>query len=53
MNTEQSLLLAQQLQKLGKVYELLVYSGDNHDLTKNSEDRDRRVVNWFKKYLTM
>lgn len=51
VNTEQSLLLAQQLQKLGKVYELTVYSGDNHDLTKNSADRDRHVVSWFNRYL--
>jgi dipeptidyl aminopeptidase/acylaminoacyl peptidase len=51
VNPEQSLLLAQQLQKLGKVYELIVYSGDNHDLTKNSADRDRHVVSWFNRYL--
>ena len=51
VNTEQSLLLAQKLQKLRKVYELIVYAGDDHDLTKNREDRDRRTVNWFKRYL--
>lgn len=50
VNTTQSLILAQQLQKLGKAYELTIYAGDNHDLSKNQEDRDRHVINWFKKY---
>jgi dipeptidyl aminopeptidase/acylaminoacyl peptidase len=51
LNPEQSLLLAQKLQKLRKVYELIIYAEDNHSLTKNIEDRDRRTINWFKKYL--
>ncbi len=51
VNPAQSLLLAQQLQKLGRVYELVVYAEDNHDLTKNQEDRDRRAIGWFKRYI--
>ena len=51
VNTQHSLLLAQELQKLGRVYELVVYAEDDHTLTKNREDRDRRVINWFKRYL--
>lgn len=51
VNTEQSLALAEQLQKLGRVYELVVYAEDNHTLSKNQEDRDRRAINWFKRYL--
>ena len=51
VNTEQSLTLAQQLQKLGRVYELIVYAEDNHFLSKNQEDRDRRAIDWFKRYL--
>ena len=47
----QSLNMAQRLQKAGKVYELIVYAGDNHILARNQEDRDRRAVRWFKKYL--
>lgn len=50
VNTDQSLLLAQQLQKLGRVYELIIYAEDNHDLSRNQEDRDRRVISWFKRY---
>ncbi|HYG80243.1 MAG TPA: prolyl oligopeptidase family serine peptidase [Pyrinomonadaceae bacterium] len=46
-----SLTMAQRLQKAGKVYELLVYAGDNHILARNQEDRDRRAIRWFKKYL--
>lgn len=51
LNPIHSLNLAQRLQKAGKVYELLVYAGDNHILAQNQEDRDRRAVRWFKKYL--
>jgi dipeptidyl aminopeptidase/acylaminoacyl peptidase len=51
VNPEQSLNIAQRLQKLGRVYELVVYAGDNHILSNNKEDRDRRVVSWFKRYM--
>ncbi len=51
LNPAHSLNLAQRLQKAGKVYELLVYAGDNHILAQNQEDRDRRAVRWFRKYL--
>jgi dipeptidyl aminopeptidase/acylaminoacyl peptidase len=53
VNPAQSLNLAQRLQKAGKVYELLVYAGDNHILAQNQEDRDRRAVRWFRKYLNV
>jgi dipeptidyl aminopeptidase/acylaminoacyl peptidase len=48
---EQSLTLAQQLQKLGRVYELIIYANDNHFLSRNSEDRDRRAIGWFKRHI--
>ena len=51
VNPEQSLTLAQRLQKLGKVYELVVYAGDNHILSNNKEDRDRRAVHWFRLHI--
>ena len=41
VSAAQSLLLAQQLQRLGRVYELVVYAEDNHDLTRNQEDIER------------
>lgn len=51
VNPEHSLNLARRLQKLGSVYELVVYAEDNHILSKNKEDRDRRAVGWFKRYM--
>lgn len=51
VNPQQSLHLAQQLQKLGKTYELLIYANDNHSLTNNRADRDRHVIEWFKRHL--
>lgn len=50
VNPEQSLNLAQRLQKLSAVYELVVYAEDNHILSKNKEDRDRRALGWFKRH---
>ena len=47
----QSLALAQQLQKSGKTYELIVYAEDNHYLKRNQDDRDRRAAAWFKRHL--
>ena len=51
VNPDHSLRLAQQLQKLGRTYELMIYAEDNHSLTKNHADRDRRTIEWFKRYL--
>lgn len=50
VNPRHSLILAQKLEDLGQVYELIVYAGDGHFLSQNQEDRDRRAVAWFKKY---
>lgn len=51
VNTTQSLALAQELQKLGRVYELVIYAEDNHSLSKNQEERDRRTISWFKRHM--
>lgn len=51
VNPEQSLNLARQLQKLGRVYELVVYAEDNHILSGNREDRDRRASGWFRRHM--
>jgi len=47
----QSLNMAQRLQKLGKLYELIVYAEDGHRLAHNQEDRDRRATGWFKRFI--
>lgn len=51
VNPAQSLAMAQKLQSLGKTYELIIYADDNHVLSRNAEDRDRRALAWFKKHL--
>jgi dipeptidyl aminopeptidase/acylaminoacyl peptidase len=51
VNPAQTLNLAQELQRLGKKYELLIYADDNHVLSRNQEDRDRRAIAWFKKHM--
>ena len=40
VSPSQSLALAQQLQKAGKTYELIIYAQDNHYLSRNQTDRD-------------
>jgi len=51
VNPSQSLALAQKFQDLGKTYELIVYAEDGHILSRNQEDRDKRALAWFKRYL--
>lgn len=51
VNPQHSLNLAQQLQKLGRVYELIVYAEDGHRLAHNQLDRDQRATSWFKKFI--
>jgi dipeptidyl aminopeptidase/acylaminoacyl peptidase len=46
-----TLAFAQKLQELGKTYELIIYAGDNHNLSLNFTDSDKRIVEWFKKYM--
>jgi dipeptidyl aminopeptidase/acylaminoacyl peptidase len=43
----QPLQLAEQLQSLGKTYELIVYAKDDHFLEHNRNDRDQRAIAWF------
>lgn len=47
----QALGLATKLQALGKTYELIIYAGDDHPTTYNRADRERRTVEWFKKFM--
>ena len=47
----QALALVQKLQQYGKVYEFHVYAKDDHRLTLNAQDRDCRIVEWFRKYM--
>ena len=51
VDPSQSLQLALQLQQLGKTYGLIIYSGDNHFLQSNREDRDKKALAWFTSHL--
>jgi len=51
VNPLQSLSFAEKLQSLGKNYQLKIFAGDNHILTKNQVERDRETVSWFKSFL--
>ncbi|HET9212519.1 MAG TPA: prolyl oligopeptidase family serine peptidase [Thermoanaerobaculia bacterium] len=48
---DQALALAEKLRKLGKTYEFVMYSQDSHGLPFHWRDRDRRIVEWFKRYI--
>src|SRR5215204_5060395 len=49
--SDHALALVQKLQEFGKTYELIVYSGDDHALSLNRADRDKRIVDWFRKHM--
>jgi dipeptidyl aminopeptidase/acylaminoacyl peptidase len=46
----QALRMAEALQSKDKVYSLVIYGSDGHSLSKNAEDRTRRIVGWFDEY---
>ncbi|MDQ4121898.1 MAG: prolyl oligopeptidase family serine peptidase [Acidobacteriota bacterium] len=47
----QALGLANKLQSLGKTYELHIYAGDDHGISVNRLERERKTVEWFKRYM--
>jgi dienelactone hydrolase len=49
----QAMALAQKMDDAGKLYELIIYAGDDHPVSKNAEDRLRRTVDWFKNVRAM
>jgi dipeptidyl aminopeptidase/acylaminoacyl peptidase len=51
VDPQQALALAQRLQALRRPYELLVYAGDDHGLSRNSDDGWRRSVGWFRQHM--
>ncbi len=46
---DQALRMAAALQASGKVYALHIYDRDGHSLPQNREDRNRQIVEWFRK----
>ncbi len=47
----QSLKLAQRLQEWERPYELVIYAGDDHPLTRHQPESRQRIVNWFRRFL--
>jgi dipeptidyl aminopeptidase/acylaminoacyl peptidase len=48
---DQALAFAGRLQALGKTYELHLYADDDHQVTAHRADRDREIVQWFRRFL--
>lgn len=44
----QALALAQKLEAFEKTYELVLYAGDDHAVTRHREERLRKTIEWFK-----
>lgn len=47
----EALAFASKLSLLNKPFELVVYANDNHEAANNRQDRDARIVAWFRRYL--
>ena len=47
----ETLHFAEALQRAGATYELVVYAGDDHGVSMNKDDSNRRVVQWFRRYM--
>jgi dipeptidyl aminopeptidase/acylaminoacyl peptidase len=47
----QAQAFAKRLQELGKTYELIIYPDDDHGLSLNRAESDRRIVEWFRRYM--
>lgn len=47
----EALAFATKLSTLKKVYELVVYAGDVHEVAVNRRERNARIAAWFKRYL--
>jgi dipeptidyl aminopeptidase/acylaminoacyl peptidase len=51
VDPRQPLQLAEQLQSLGKTYELIIYAEDNHFVEHHRNDRDQHAIAWFRSHL--
>jgi dipeptidyl aminopeptidase/acylaminoacyl peptidase len=47
----QALTLAQRLQAGGKVYELIIYARDDHGLSFHREEKNQKIVEWFRAHM--
>ena len=47
----ESMKFAQKLHTAGRVYELVVYANDDHGISGNRVDSNRRIVEWFRTHM--
>jgi dipeptidyl aminopeptidase/acylaminoacyl peptidase len=51
VHVEQALAFAKALQAREREYELVIYADDSHALHRNREDRDARLIGWFRRHM--
>ncbi len=51
VSVRHALALGQALQAVGAEYELVIYGHDGHSLPRHREDRNRRIVEWFRAHM--
>lgn len=51
VSASQALDMAKALQSAGRIYELVMYSGDDHGTNGNRVDRERRTLAWFRRFM--
>ena len=51
VDPDQSLQVARKLQAAGRPYALHIFENDVHGLPWNWRERDRLVINWFRRHM--
>lgn len=51
VNASQAEKLAEQLHEAGMTYELVIFPGGDHTLNTHRSERNRRIFDWFERYL--
>jgi dipeptidyl aminopeptidase/acylaminoacyl peptidase len=51
VKASQAKKLSEKLEQAGKVHELVIFSRGNHGLTTHRTERNKRILDWFDRYL--
>lgn len=43
--------LAEGLKRAGATYDVVIYPGDDHDVSVHKDESNRRIVEWFRRYM--
>jgi dipeptidyl aminopeptidase/acylaminoacyl peptidase len=46
-----TLHLAEALKRAGATYDVVIYPGDDHGVTAHKDDSNRRIVQWFRRFM--